>query len=250
MIFEVLKKTALKRAERRTVADVRIGICYTAVMLDNGSTGLAYTFRHDIPHGCASFQGNVPLAGKTAEELLGFLDSSDLLIRTVGIAVMNALFNTENKAFIKGDVLELLKPGKEDVVGMVGYFGPLVAPLKKVAGELNIFEKEGEKALDIYPEEKAFEMLPLCSKVIITSTSLINLTLEKLLEASRNCRITALVGSTTPLAVNEFREFGVDLLSGVIVKDPKAIFRVVSESGGVRLFRNYVEKVNAVCTSL
>ena len=58
--------------------------------------------------------------------------------------------------------------------------------------------------------------------MIITSTSLINLTLEKLLDASRNCRITALVGSTTPLAVNEFRELGVDLLSGVIVKDPKA----------------------------
>ena len=249
MIFDMLKKAALKKAAGRTAASVRIGICYTAVMLDNGSTGLAYTFRHDIPHGCASFQGNVPLEGKSAEELLDFLDSSDLIIRTVGVAAMNALLNTENKELIKADVLELLKPGKDDVVGMVGYFGPLVAPLKKAAGELKIFEKEGEKALDIYPEEKAFELLPLCSKVIITSTSLINLTLEKLLETTRNCEKTALVGSTTPLVVNEFRELGVDLLSGVIVKDPKAILRVVSEGGGVRLFRNYVEKVNAVCTA-
>ncbi len=246
MILDMLKRSALKKAASRIVTDVRIGICYTAVMLDNGSTGLAYTFRHDISHGCASFQGNLPLAGKSAEELLGFLDSSDLLIRTVGVAAMNALLNEENKDLIKGDVLELLKPGKEDVVGMVGYFGPLVAPLKKAVRELKIFEKEGEKALGIYPEEKAFELLPLCSKVIITSTSLINLTLEKLLESSRNCEKTALVGSTTPLSVENFRELGVDLLSGVIVSDPKAVLRVVSEGGGVRLFRNYVKKVNAV----
>jgi len=44
MIFDMLKKAALKKAAGRTAASVRIGICYTAVMLDNGSTGLAYTF--------------------------------------------------------------------------------------------------------------------------------------------------------------------------------------------------------------
>lgn len=242
----MLKKVALKNAAGRTAADVRIGICYTAVMLDNGSTGLAYTFRHDISHGCASFQGNVPLEGKSVEELLDYLDSPDLLIRTVGVATMNALLNTEKNELIKGDVLELLQPEKEDVVGMVGYFGPLVAPLKKAAGELKIFEKADEKALDIFPAEKAFELLPSCSKVIITSTSLINLTFDKLLESSRNCDQIALVGATTPLVKNMFRELGVDLLSGVIVKDPKAILRVVSEGGGVRLFRNYVEKVNVV----
>lgn len=246
MILEKLKKYAEKKAAGRTVTDVRIGICYTAVRLDDGSTGLAYTFRHDIPRGCAVFQGNVPLAGKSAQEVLDFLDSPDLLVRTVGIAAMNALINREAPDLVRGDVLEYLQPEKEDVVGMVGYFGPLVMPLKKTVRELRIFEKDGEKALGIFPEEKAFELLPSCDKVIITSTSLINLTLERLLETVNGCRKKALVGSSTPLAPEVFRAYGLDLLSGIVVTDPAAILRIVSEGGGVRFFRGYVDKVNRV----
>jgi len=246
MILDALKKQAEEKAGGRTVADVRIGICYTAVKLDDGATGLAYTFRHDIPQGCAVFQGNVPLAGKSAEEVLGFLDAPDLLIRTVGIAAMNALINRDSRNLVEGDVLEHLQPQKEDIVGMVGYFGPLVTPLRKTVRELRIFEKKGERALNIYPEEKAFELLPSCDKVIITSTALINLTLEKLLETVQGCRKKALVGSSTPLAAEVFRKYGVDLLSGIVITDPASILRIVSEGGGVRFFRGHVKKVNRV----
>ncbi len=34
-----------KKVENKKVADIRIGLCYTAVLLDDGQLGLAYTFR-------------------------------------------------------------------------------------------------------------------------------------------------------------------------------------------------------------
>ena len=44
----ILKSAAHKLAEDHLVKDVRIGLCYTAVQLDNNQVGLAYTFRDSL----------------------------------------------------------------------------------------------------------------------------------------------------------------------------------------------------------
>jgi len=251
MILTSLKEFALTKSRNRQVTDVCVGLCYTAVLLDNGSAGLAYTFRHDIPPGCVCFYGGGSLAGRKAEEILQFVDSPDLLERTLGIATANALINEDINGFTAGDTLDIIMPGKDDVVGMVGYFGPLVPRLKKIVKELRIFEKvEGKGNIpDVYPEQEAFAFLPECSIAIITSTSLINQTMGKLIDASQDCKKVVLVGASTPLAEDVFRPFGVDLLSGVIVQDPRAVLRVVSESGGMINFKGYIKKVNCtMCT--
>ncbi|MBN2468058.1 MAG: hypothetical protein JXD19_07900, partial [Deltaproteobacteria bacterium] len=41
-----------------------------------------------------------------------------------------------------------------------------------------------------------------------------------------------------------FRPFGVTLLSGIIVTDPPAILRTISEGGGMRMFKGHIKKVN------
>lgn len=249
MILRSLKDYVQGKALNRTVADVRIGLCYTAVLLDNGSAGVAYTFRHDIPPGCACFKGSDPLAGKRAEEIIEYITSPDLLERTVGIATANALINVNRDGLVEGDTLEILAPGKDDVVGMVGYFGPIVPKLKAAVKELFIFERVSKRSQEVYPEEKAFEMLPSCSVAIITSTALINGTLGKLLEASKKCKKIALVGASTPLAKEVFSPFGVNLLSGVIVIDPRSMLQIVSESGGMRSFKGHIKKVNIFCNT-
>jgi uncharacterized protein (DUF4213/DUF364 family) len=250
MILSSLKDYVHEKALSRTVADVRIGLCYTAVLLDNGAAGVAYTFRHDIPPGrTCCFQRAGPLAGKKADEITQHITSPDLLERTVGIATANALININRDEFIEGDTLKQLKPGKDDVVGMVGYFGPIVPKLKAAVKELFIFEKVSGRSEEVYPEVKAFEMLPSCTVAIITSTTLINGTLGKLLEASKNCKKVALVGASTPLAKKVFGSFGIDILSGAIITDPPAILQIVSEGGGMRSFKGLIRKVNLVCNT-
>ena len=54
------------------VADVRIGLGYTAVKLESGHAGVAWTPRSDAPC-CTHFQGAGTLAGRPATELLAFL---------------------------------------------------------------------------------------------------------------------------------------------------------------------------------
>lgn len=246
MLLKLLKDCALKKIHDTKVIDARIGLCYTAVLLDNGSCGVAYTFRDEIPQGCLFREK--PLAGEVASRLIEGIASSDLLERTIAVAAANALINDENDDLIGGDTLDVLSPEEDDIVGMVGYFGPFVPILKQRVKELRIFEKVPEKAVGLYPEKMAYELLPSCSVAIITSTSIINQTFEPLAEAARNCRKVALVGSSTPLATEAFEPYGVDLLSGIVITKPKEILRVVSECGGTRHFRGHVKKVNAVCS--
>ena len=57
------------------IREVRIGLGYTAVQLDDGRTGVAYTLGKELFRGCTVFSGKRPIAGSPAEEVLRYLDS-------------------------------------------------------------------------------------------------------------------------------------------------------------------------------
>jgi len=244
MILQQLREYAAGLAHDRTVADVRIGLCYTAVLLDDGSAGVAYTFKECLPPGCDVFQGKRPIAGKTASETLAYLSSPDLLERAVGLATANALINHSHEELVAGDILDVLACGADDRVGMVGYFPPLVPVLKPKVRELLVFEALLKDTPGVYTEDKAPALLPTCTVAIITATTLINNTLSPLLKACGNCRAVAIVGATTPLAPEVFKQNGVTLLSGVVVTDSLGILRQVSEGGGMGSFKGHIIKVN------
>jgi len=248
MILQQLREYAAGLAHDRTVADVRIGLCYTAVLLDDGSAGVAYTFKECLPPGCDVFQGKRPVAGKTASETLAYLSSPDLLERAVGLATANALINHSREELVTGDILDVLACGTDDRVGMVGYFPPLMPVLKPKVKELLVFEALLKGTPGVYAEDQAAALLPSCTVAIITATTLLNNTLPELLEACRNCRAVAIVGATTPLAPEVFKQQNVTLLSGIVVTNSLGILRQVSEGGGMGSFKGYIEKVNLPIT--
>ncbi len=253
MLLETLKTAALEKAGNIHVTDVRIGLGYTAVMLDTGSVGLAYTFRDKAESGCSVFQGKRPLAGSPVRDVLQYIGSDGLLERTLGLAAANALFNTDDAAgsmsgwqCSEGDLLDVLSLTKNDRVGMVGFFGPLAPVIKQRAGELIIFEENMARADGLCPGSKAAELLPSCSVAIITATSILNNSFEHIAAAADKCRIKAVLGPSTPLAPGVFKNYGVTHLSGVVGIDAAAILRVVSEGGGTRFFMEWSKKINLV----
>ena len=177
MLLQLLREYASDRAHGLIVADVRIGLCYTAVLLDDGSAGVAYTFKEHLPAGCDVFQGSRPVAGKPASEALAYLTSPDLLQRAVGLATANALINHGREELIAGDILDVLACGTDDRVGMVGYFPPLMPVLKPKVKELLVFEELLKGSPGVYAEDKASDLLPSCTVAIITATTLLNNTL-------------------------------------------------------------------------
>jgi len=230
-------------AQTVVVDDVRIGLGYTAVKLAGDRTGVAYTFRDQAQGGCSVFHGLRPLVGRSAADLLPLLESPDAIEAGVGLACANALANHDDPAQLGGDILDHLAIGPEDEVGMVGNFGPLVAELQRRARSLTIFERVSPPTVLLRPQEEAISMLPRCQIALITATSIINQTIDALLDAVRGCRQVALLGASTPLRANAFAATNVAMLSGVVVTAPDEVLRVVSEGGGMRQFSPYVRKV-------
>jgi uncharacterized protein (DUF4213/DUF364 family) len=240
----------LDEAREIEVSDVRIGLGYTAVMLADGRTGVAYTFRDLATGGCSVFHGIRPLSARPAADLLRFLESSDAIEAGVGLACANALVNRDDAGRLNGDILDHLDLRPEDRVGMVGNFGPLVATIQQRARSLTVFERVDHPSGSLRPQEEAEDTLPRCQVALITATSIINHTVDSLLAAARNCREVVVLGASTPLMREAFSAERVTMLSGVVVKDPREVLRVVSEGGGMRQFGPHVRKVTLRVSTL
>ncbi len=239
-----IKTVSLELAGERRVMDVRIGLGYTAVLLDDGRLGVAYTFHRDQVGGCTVFKAIRPLAGRKAFELLHLFDSKDMVESAVALATSNALSNRMKDGLDQGDVLDKLEIVSDDRVGMVGYFAPVIPPLRKKTSHIRIFEQDSGPKNDVFSEEEAYRQLPNCQIALLTSTSIINNTVDRLLEAAANCREVVMLGASTPLLPAVFKGTSVNVLSGVVVTDPENIMRVVSEGGGMRYFKGHINKVN------
>lgn len=229
-------------AATRSVADVRVGLGYTAVQLDDGRCGLAYTFRDEVHQGCCVISAAGTLAGRRASDLADWARSPDPVVSAVGLATLNAL--TDVPPIETGaDLLTELQVTSNDVIGMVGYFGPLVGPLRSRGKALHVFERRPSGESGVLPEAATADILPQCRVVILSATTLINRTLDDLLVLCRNAREVAILGPSTPLLPAVFAERGVTFLSGVQVVERERVLRVVSEGGGTRQFGRAVRKV-------
>ena len=229
-------------AAGHTVADVRIGLGYTGALLDNGRCGLAYTFRQDTGPGCCVLTEAGSLSGKPATELAEGAHARNLIVAAVGLATLNALAPPAPES--AGDILDILSVGPADAVGMVGFFGPLVEPLKRMAKTLHIIEQREDLGPRVLPQGSSPHVLPDCQVVIITGTALLNRTLDGILDSCRGAREIAILGPSTPLLPEVFAARGVTLLSGIEVIDSRRALRVISEGGGTRQLLDAIRKVS------
>ncbi|MGB9498351.1 MAG: Rossmann-like domain-containing protein [Dissulfuribacterales bacterium] len=233
-----------KPAKQHRIKAIRIGLGYTAVMLDNGQVGLAYTPHRDMPAGCTLFPNFLPNKNISATELLELITSDNNIETAVGLATANAMTNSNPENFLSGDVLDLNLLHKDDCVGMVGNFAPLIASIRKKTKSLIIFEQIDQPKGDLIPSAEIKKRLPDCTVALITATSIINHTFDAIMEAAVNCRQIIIIGASTPLVSEVFSNTPVTSLSGVIVTDADEILRIVSFGGGMRMFKNCIQKVN------
>jgi uncharacterized protein (DUF4213/DUF364 family) len=246
MLIDDICDLLLSPAANHSVADVRVGLGYTAVQLDDGRCGLAYTFRDELQEGCCVIKVAGTLVGQQASELAAWARSPDPLAAAVGLATLNALVPAPPSAVETG-LLTLLDLAPDDVVGMVGYFGPLIEPLRTRCKVLHVFERRSSVEPGVLPESAAAGILPQCRIAILSATALVNRTLDDLLVFCRNAREVAILGPSTPLLPQVFAGRGVTLLSGVQVVDGERVLRLVSEGGGTRQLGSSVRKLTVRC---
>ena len=230
-----LYRLLLEESRRFAVEDVRIGGSYVAVVLKGGRIGLAARLKE-----FAGTQIEIPRAaicGKRAEALLeDLVYGKGAVERALGLATANALIHPAAPAEEEDTIGFMgLRPGER--VAMVGLFRPIVSKIEATGVRLSIVERDTQ-------EKERRDSLGACDVAIVTATTLLNGTLEGILNELGRPRHVALIGPSTPLCVEIFRGTPVTHLGGSAIVDGAAVLQVISRGGGTPDMRPCLRFVN------
>lgn len=236
-----------QRAEQTAVAQVVLGLGYTAVLLEDGSAGLAYTWTHDDTC-CSHVHGWGAAEGGAAAVLLDLLLAETGLQRSVGLAAANAL---NHAAAIRlpedhgsaGSLIDQFGITRGTRVSMVGYFPPVMHALREMGAGIDVIDD----AKGMGDQEAFGARLGTWAEVVImTSTALIGGTADALLAAVGPSARVALLGPSTPLVPEAVAGTRVEVLGGMVPREVDDVLRAVRHGGGTRTFSRHCRKVYCV----
>ncbi|HOD36841.1 MAG TPA: DUF364 domain-containing protein [Syntrophales bacterium] len=226
------------KGNRVHIEEIVQGLCYVAVRLRQGGLGLA-ALRAGTEAGEKNAAMLRDLQGRKASEILDYLVSGvSLTERALGLAAANAVIHPGVPGR-EQDTIELMSLVPGDRVAMVGLFSPLVDRIRRTGAELNVVERDENKPGISDPGETR-RVLKECSVAIITATTLLNGTIEDVLNALGRPRHVALIGPSTPACPEAFQSCGIHHLGGASIVNEREVLRVVAEGGGTPAMRPYL----------
>ena len=236
-------------AKVRQIADLRIGLSYVGIKLDNGSVGLAAVLPESSARGCTVLKEAGTYVGSPAAETLKYLvDVKDALRRAIGVATANALVLPEKGKTEDREATTYLNLQPGEKVAMVGLFAPLVERIRSTGATLTVVEKNPER-LEVLSADEKQKALKNCDVAIITATTLLNNTFEETIGLLGRPRSVVLMGPSTPLVPEIFRDTPVTHLGGSIVADATKALQIISEGGGTPALRPHLRFVNLILKS-
>ena len=240
VIVEKILKSLKEQLNTREVQDIRIGLGYTGVLLDDNRFGVAHTIEAESWECCSVLDRAGALEGP-AWPLAKLSMSPRGLEASLGVATLNAILNRDISGN-EGDILEFLELKGAEKIALIGNIRPISRKLRQDGHEVMIFERSPQTR-ETYPDWAVESLLPQADIVIITGSAIINKTIDRLLNLAKDAMRIALVGPSTPLAVNIFQENGVSLLGGSIIKNPESALRIISQGGGTKELKKVSRKV-------
>ena len=238
-IIEYLERDLRGEISKIKIADVRIGVVYTGVLLSTGHGGVAYTPVYEFTT-CPISKRAGGISGASASDVIQMVFSSNLIEVAVGVASANALsqiaFEKHPEKYVISniDVLELI--GRGDKVSMVGYFGPLIPKVLERTNEVFIFEKRrvSDDRVRVVSLSSMPEILRSSDVILISGSTLVNKTLNRILRFAGRAREVVLLGPTASMIPHPLFRKGITAVMGVKIRDPSVMMRIVSEAGGTR----------------
>jgi uncharacterized protein (DUF4213/DUF364 family) len=213
------------------VRDVRVGISWTGVW--GKYCGLSKTYGIPFVHG--NYTRDLGhLTEKTTTQLAEYARSWNLVEASIGVAAINSMLKPAKTMDANAQDIILSKAeGKR--VAVSGAF-PFTPQLKKIARQLWVLELEASfinPAQGIITETAAEYVIPDSDMVIITGSTLINKSMERLLELARAAgAYTVVLGPSTPLSEVLF-DYGAHMVAGAEVVKPEPVLLKLSQSGGM-----------------
>lgn len=217
--------------ENIRAGDLRVGPSWTCVLGRYG--GVSKTYGIPVTHGNYTRDlGN--LSEKTTLELAEYARSWNLVESSIGVAALNSMVKVKGKTGV--NALDLvMEIGENKRITMIGKF-PRIDEIRSIAKEMWVLEMN-PNLLDpkngIISESALEYVIPDSDIVIVTGSTLINKTMERILEL---CRLadayTIVMGPSTTMSDILF-DYGASMLAGVEIVNPESVLNIISQSGGM-----------------
>lgn len=192
--------------------------------------------------------GNVGLAANLEEHKA--VDLSELKTPHFGnyhqrVAVnawINAYVNHLNSYLGEKDIFDQINFRAYRNIVMVGFFESLAAKFHRENIPLTIFDLN-KQSPSVAPLKSQYEAIHIADVVIVSSTSLANQTLSKIIFAKGVRTKIMMLGPSTPLCPQLMKITGANILFGSTVTDKNKLSEIVSNGGGTKQFLPYLKKV-------
>ena len=233
--------------EGKTVTDMVIGLSLVACQLSDGSVGVTYTLKDNLPKGgCGAFSYTQNVIGAPAKDIAQwFCDGRDDIQRAIADCVLTAA--SQSADIENDDGMFGMTFTEDDVVGMIGMIAPVAFAIKDKVKDIIVFDKGKSSCggdMYIYPMEMQPVLLPKCTKLIFSGTTTINGSIDELLEMCKNVPEIAIIGASTPMFTKAFENTNVKVLAGSWWKKEykEEIFKEISLAGGLGRVKKYMTK--------
>lgn len=213
---------------------------FGVIMLADGSAGLYYAWLGESQRGMSNRYRQQEFIGKPALELVTLYESNDEADCSIGLAAISAitqcLYNRAGYTLKQaGNTMGNLEFLAGDHIGMVGYFPSLVRRLREQGIRLTVIEKkekfrESGSLVNVTPEPGP---LRACNKVIITASTLLNDSIDTILEFTAESKQTVVVGPTAGFFPDPLFARGVTALGGTAIVRPDVLIERLGRDQGM-----------------
>ncbi|OGA49169.1 MAG: hypothetical protein A3G25_13420 [Betaproteobacteria bacterium RIFCSPLOWO2_12_FULL_63_13] len=194
---------------------------FCALELEDGSLGMSYVLLGNTLDELHEGHERFGLAGADALDLAQRYVRGDGIVRTLGFAAANSLTRCffDRTGYLpdtSADSIGQLNPQAAERIGMVGLFTPLIERIVKSGAELIVVELKSRLIGDRERYRVTLDAgeLDSCSKVITTSTLLLNDTLDNVLSHCRHAQWVAMIGPSAGCLPDALFSRGVTLVGG------------------------------------
>ncbi len=240
------------------IADLRIGLYLTAVKLSDGSAGVATTLENPVRH-CKKEDRRfghfspMHIKGQKVADLFSNPNSNPVS-DSLRMATLNALSshwitNGKHQLQFDTDPIDLLDLDDSRHIVLIGAFQSYIRKILPTKNNLAVVElrKEAltaEQQHLFVPAADAHLVVPKADVVILTGMTLVNKTLDKLLELVTKGQEVIVTGPSSSILPDVLFANGVTTIGATMITDADKLLELAGQAGaGYHLFHYCARKV-------
>ena len=209
---------------------------FMAVSMESGAAGISYVLLPDEKMEQYNTLKPADFTGKNPREFALAFGDEDPVKEMISLAAINAICQhvmRETRCEIESaaDSLGLLSVSAGDRIGMVGLFSGLLKTIRDTGAELVVVEKD-EQIIEKFPDLPITldaTKLRACNKILCTSTTLLNNSLDEILAHCSPDAFISIIGPTAGYFPDPLFARGVDVVGGRVVKNGPRFLKLLAE---------------------